>query len=88
VYRKIYNRELYELINEPDIVRYIKINRLGGARHVIRMSNNRTAKKVQLVRWDMSYDLGWCSIHFSGEKLKATAHVSANELYFIPSQYE
>jgi hypothetical protein len=36
---------------------------------------------VQLVRWDMSYDLGWCSIHFSGEKLKATAHVSANELY-------
>jgi hypothetical protein len=36
---------------------------------------------VQLVRWDMSYALGWCSTHFSGEKLKATAHVSANELY-------
>jgi hypothetical protein len=36
---------------------------------------------VQLVRWDMSYDLGWCSTHFSGENLKATAHVSANELY-------
>jgi hypothetical protein len=35
---------------------------------------------VQLVRWDMSYDLGWCSTHFSGEKLKVTAHVSANEL--------
>jgi hypothetical protein len=29
----------------------------------------------------MSYDLGWCSTHFSGEKLKATAHESANELY-------
>jgi hypothetical protein len=38
-------------------------------------------RNVQLVRWDMSYDLGWCSTHFSGEKLKATAHVSANELY-------
>jgi hypothetical protein len=25
----------------------------------------------------MSYYLGWCSTHFSGEKLKATAHVSA-----------
>jgi hypothetical protein len=36
---------------------------------------------VQLVRWDMSYDLGWCSTHFSGEKLKATGHVSVNELY-------
>jgi hypothetical protein len=31
----------------------------------------------------MSYDLGWCSTHFSGEKLKATAHVSANELYTL-----
>jgi hypothetical protein len=46
VWRKRYNHELYELFNEPDIVRYIKINRLGGARHVICMSNNRTAKKV------------------------------------------
>jgi hypothetical protein len=35
----------------------------------------------------MSYDLGWCSIHFSGEKLKATAHVSANELYLITSSF-
>jgi hypothetical protein len=38
------------------------------------------APRTQLVRWDMSYDLGWCSTHFSGEKLKVTAHVSANEL--------
>jgi hypothetical protein len=41
----------------------------------------------------MSYDLGWCSTHLSGEKLKATAHVSANELYFsrrylLFTQYE
>jgi hypothetical protein len=30
----------------------------------------------------MSYDLGWCSTNFRGEKLKATAHVSANELAY------
>jgi hypothetical protein len=34
------------LFNEPDIVKYIKINRLGWAGHVIRMYNNRTVKKV------------------------------------------
>jgi hypothetical protein len=32
--------------DEPDIVKYIKINRLGWAGHVIRMDNNRTIKKV------------------------------------------
>jgi hypothetical protein len=41
VWRKIYNHELYELFNEPDIVKYIKINRLGWAGHVIHMDNNR-----------------------------------------------
>jgi hypothetical protein len=46
VWRKRYNHELYELFNEPDIVIYIKINRLGWAGHVIRMDNNRTVKKV------------------------------------------
>jgi hypothetical protein len=40
------NHELYELFNEPDIVKYIKINRLGWAGHVIRMDNNRTVQKV------------------------------------------
>jgi hypothetical protein len=34
------------LFNEPDIVKYIKINRLGWAGHVTRMDNNRTVKKV------------------------------------------
>jgi hypothetical protein len=29
VWRKKCNHELHELFNEPDIVRYIKINRLG-----------------------------------------------------------
>jgi hypothetical protein len=46
VWRKRYNHELYELFNEPDIVKYIKINRLGWAGHVIHMDNNRTVEKV------------------------------------------
>jgi hypothetical protein len=46
VWRKRYNRELYELFNKPDIVIYIKIKRLGWAGHVIRMDNNRKVEKV------------------------------------------
>jgi hypothetical protein len=34
------------MFNEPDIVKYIKINRLGWAGHVIRTDNNWTVKKV------------------------------------------
>jgi hypothetical protein len=41
VWRKRYNHELYKLFNEPDIVKYIKINRLGWAGYVIRMDNSR-----------------------------------------------
>jgi hypothetical protein len=46
VWRKRYGRELYELFNEPDIVKYIKINALGWAGRVMCMDNNRTVKKV------------------------------------------
>jgi hypothetical protein len=46
MWRKRYNHELYVLFNEPDIVKYIKINRLGWAEHVILVDNNRTVKKV------------------------------------------
>jgi hypothetical protein len=46
VWRKRYNHELYELFNEPDIVKYIKINRLDWAGHVMCMDNNRTVNKV------------------------------------------
>jgi hypothetical protein len=46
VCRKRYNHELYELFNEPDIVKHIKINRLGWAGYIIRMDNNRTDNKV------------------------------------------
>jgi hypothetical protein len=45
-WRERYNHELCELFNETDIVKYIKINRLGWAGHVTRMGNNRTVKKV------------------------------------------
>jgi hypothetical protein len=34
------------LFNEPDIVKYIKINALGWAGHDIYMDNNRTVKIV------------------------------------------
>jgi hypothetical protein len=46
VWRKRYSHELYELFNEPDIVKYIKVNILGWAGHVIRIDKNRTVKKV------------------------------------------
>jgi hypothetical protein len=32
VWRKRYNHELYELFNGPDIVKYIKINKIGLGR--------------------------------------------------------
>jgi hypothetical protein len=46
VWRNRYSHELYELFNESDIVKYIKINRLGWEGHVVRMDNNRTVKTV------------------------------------------
>jgi hypothetical protein len=46
VWKKRYNHELYELFNEHDIVKYIKINRLGWAGHVIHTDNDRIVKKV------------------------------------------
>jgi hypothetical protein len=38
--------ELYSLYNEPDIVEDIKIRRLGWAGHIVRMEEERIAKKV------------------------------------------
>jgi hypothetical protein len=46
VWRKRYNRELYELFNEINIVKYVRINRLGWAGQVICMDNNRIVKRV------------------------------------------
>jgi hypothetical protein len=33
--RNRYNHELVELFNEPDITKYIKINRLSWAGHIV-----------------------------------------------------
>jgi hypothetical protein len=43
VWRETHRHEL-QSFNEPDIVKYIKVNRLGWAGHVIHMDNNRTVK--------------------------------------------
>jgi hypothetical protein len=42
----IYNFELYKLCDEPDFVKYIKINRLKWAWHVMRIDNNRITKRM------------------------------------------
>lgn len=46
VWRRRYNHELDVLYNEPDIVRFIKINRLRWFGHVQRMASNRIQLKV------------------------------------------
>jgi hypothetical protein len=46
IWRKRYNYELYELFNDTNIVNYIKTKRLAWAGHLIRMSNERTLKKI------------------------------------------
>jgi hypothetical protein len=45
-WRKRYNHELYELFNDSNIVNYTKAKRLAWAGHLIRMSNERTLKKI------------------------------------------
>jgi hypothetical protein len=37
---------IYKLYDKPDLVKYIRINRLKGAGHVIRMDNNRITKRM------------------------------------------
>jgi len=44
--RKRYNYELYEACNEPNIVNYIKVNRIAWAWHLMRMNNERILKKI------------------------------------------
>jgi len=45
-WQKRYNYELYEAFNEPNIVNYIKVNRLAWARHLMRTNNDRILKKL------------------------------------------
>jgi hypothetical protein len=44
--RRRYNFDLYKLYDEPDFVKYIQINRLKWAGHVMRMDNNRITKRM------------------------------------------
>jgi len=44
--RKRYNYELYEKLNEPNIVNYIKVKILAWAGHLMRTNNDRTIKKI------------------------------------------
>jgi hypothetical protein len=43
-WEKRYNRELYKLFNEPDIIEYIKIIRLSWDGYIIRTENSRIVK--------------------------------------------
>jgi len=43
--KKDKNCELYEALNEPNIVNYIKVNRLAWAGHLMHMNNDRFLKK-------------------------------------------
>ena len=45
LWRPRWNRELYSLYNEPNIVEDIKIRRLGWADHIVRMEEERIPKK-------------------------------------------
>jgi len=45
-WRPRWNSELYSLYKEPNIVKDIKIRRLGCAGHIIRMEEERIPKKV------------------------------------------
>jgi hypothetical protein len=58
IWRKRYNHELYEVCDQPDIVKYITANRLGRAGHVMCMDNNRTVKKVFTARPEGRMQIG------------------------------
>jgi hypothetical protein len=41
-----HNKELYELLDGPDIVKFIKFKRLQWAGHIVRIDNSKITKKV------------------------------------------
>jgi hypothetical protein len=41
-----HNKDLYELLDGPDVVKFIKFKRLQWADHIVRMDNSRIPKKV------------------------------------------
>jgi hypothetical protein len=50
VWQRCYNKELFSLFNDVDIIKRIKINRLRWAGHVIRKENEETIKRIMLVK--------------------------------------
>jgi hypothetical protein len=44
--RRRYNFDLYKLCDEPDLVKYIRINRLKSVGNVMRMDNNHITKRM------------------------------------------
>jgi len=46
IWRKRYNYELHEMFNDSDIVVHIKVKRLAWAGHLMRISDERTLKKI------------------------------------------
>jgi len=46
IWPKRYNYELYNKLNEPNIINYIKAKRLVWAGHLMRINNDRTIKKI------------------------------------------
>jgi hypothetical protein len=57
-WRKRYNCELHETLNEPNIVNYIKVKRLAWAGHFVRMNNDRTLKKIFITKPNGSRSVG------------------------------
>jgi hypothetical protein len=45
-WRRRYNFELYKLYDKPDLVKYIKLNRLKWPGHVMRMDNNQITQRM------------------------------------------
>jgi hypothetical protein len=50
LFGKRYNKGLYSLFNDVDIIKRIKINRLRWAGHVIRRGNEKIIKRLIIVK--------------------------------------
>jgi hypothetical protein len=57
-WRKIYNYELYEIFNKPNVFKYIKVKRLAWSGHLVRMNNDRTLKKIFNTKPDGARSVG------------------------------
>jgi hypothetical protein len=53
-----YSYELYEIVNDPNIVNYIKVKRLAWAGHLVRMNSDRTVKKIFNTKPDGARSVG------------------------------